>query len=104
MESSLGLKEVSIKDSTSKDLDMVTEFTGSTPEILTPVNGLTVKAMSLVSNMDLVLTTSEMEISTQESTLETRFMGLVFAISLMVTITKELGTKVVSNAMARMDL
>lgn len=117
------------------------EFTGSTPEIFTPVNGLTVKAMalvfrhaltealmsensSLVSNMDLVLTTSgnkksifclimselwlflveEMEISTQESTLETRFMGLVFTISLMVTITKELGTKVVSNAMARMDL
>lgn len=113
------------------------------------MNGLTVKAMalvfrhaltealmsensSLVSNMDLVLTTSgnkksifrynhrkifclimselwlflveEMEISTQESTLETRFMGLVFTISLMVTITKELGTKVVSNAMARMDL
>ncbi|KAL0663555.1 hypothetical protein Bca4012_100392 [Brassica carinata] len=79
---------------------------------------------SLVSNMDLVLTTSgnkksifclimselwlflveEMEISTQESTLETRFMGLVFTISLVVTITKELGTKVVSNAMARMDL
>lgn len=125
------------------------EFTGSTPEIFTPVNGLTVKVMalvfrhaltealmsensSLVSNMDLVLTTSgnkksifrynhrkifclimselwlflveEMEISTQESTLETRFMGLVFTISLMVTITKELGTKVVSNAMARMDL
>lgn len=117
------------------------EFTGSTPEIFTPVNGLTVKAMalvfrhaltealmsensSLVSNMDLVLTTSgnkksifclimselwlflveEMEISTQESTLETRFMGLVFTISLVVTITKELGTKVVSNAMARMDL
>ncbi|CAN7129061.1 unnamed protein product [Brassica rapa subsp. narinosa] len=118
MESSLGLKEVSIKDSTSKDLDMVTEFTGSTPEILTPVNGLTVKAMalvfrhaltealmsensSLVSNMDLVLTTSEMEISTQESTLETRFMGLVFAISLMVTITKELGTKVSAQEMAR---
>lgn len=68
------------------------------------MNGLTVKAMNLVSNMDLVLTTCEMEISTQESTLETRFMGLVFAISLMVTITKELGTKVVSNAMARMDL
>lgn len=117
------------------------EFTGSTPEIFTPVNGLTVKVMalvfrhaltealmsensSLVSNMDLVLTTSgnkksifclimselwlflveEMEISTQESTLETRFMGLVFTISLVVTITKELGTKVVSNAMARMDL
>ncbi|CAG7903340.1 unnamed protein product [Brassica rapa] len=46
----------------------------------------------------------EMEISTQESTLETRFMGLVFAISLMVTITKELGTKVVSNAMAQTGL
>ncbi|KAH0919201.1 hypothetical protein HID58_026861 [Brassica napus] len=56
MESSLGLKEVSIKDSTSKDLDM---FTGSTPEIFTPVNGLTVKAMNLVSNMDLVLTTCD---------------------------------------------
>ncbi|EFH65411.1 hypothetical protein ARALYDRAFT_339925 [Arabidopsis lyrata subsp. lyrata] len=75
MESSVGLKEVNIKDSISKDLDMVMEFTGFTPEILTPVNGLTVKAMALVfklvlmvallsensnlvSNMDLVLTIS----------------------------------------------
>ena len=75
MESSLGLKEVSSKDSTSKDLDMVTVFTGFTPEILTPANGSMVKAMasvfrhvlmealmseslSSVSNMDLDLTSS----------------------------------------------
>ena len=75
MESSLGLKEVSSKDSTSKDLDMVTVFTGFTPEILTPANGSMVKAMasvfrhvlmealmseslSLVLNMDLDLTIS----------------------------------------------
>jgi hypothetical protein len=146
MESSVGLKEVNIKDSISKDLDMVLEFTGFTPEILTLVNGLTVKAMALefklvlmeallsensnlVSNMDLVLTISGnnkqkllflcfisefcyyeifvvvgMEISMQESILETRFMDLVFTISLMVTITKELGMKVVNKAMARIDL
>ncbi|KAL0724314.1 hypothetical protein Bca4012_038913 [Brassica carinata] len=48
MESSLGLTEVSIKDSTSKELDTVTEFTGLAPEVLTPVNGLTVKVMALV--------------------------------------------------------
>lgn len=46
----------------------------------------------------------EMEISTQESILEIRSMDLVFTISLMVIITKELGMKVVSKAMVRMDL
>ncbi|XP_056846967.1 uncharacterized protein LOC130497796 isoform X2 [Raphanus sativus] len=45
-----------------------------------------------------------MEASMLETTLETRFMGLVFTISLMVTTTKELGMKVVSKAMAPMDL
>ena len=74
-ESSLGPKEASTKDSTSKELDTATEFTGFTPEILTPANGSTVKAtalvfrhvlmealmsesLSLVLNMDLDLTIS----------------------------------------------
>lgn len=45
----------------------------------------------------------EMEINTQESILETRFMDSVFTNSQMVTTMKEHGTKVVSKAMARMD-
>ncbi|WZZ33959.1 hypothetical protein YC2023_017360 [Brassica napus] len=120
-ESSLGPKEASTKDSTSKELDTATEFTGFTPEILTPANGSTVKAtalvfrhvlmealmsesLSLVLNMDLDLTISGMVISMQGSIMETRFMGLVFTISLMVIIMKELGMKVVNKAMVRMDL
>lgn len=38
-----------------------------------------------------------METSMLENSLETRFMGLVFTISLTVTTTKELGMKVVSK-------
>ena len=45
-----------------------------------------------------------MVISMQGSIMETRFMGLVFTISLMVIIMKELGMKVVNKAMVRMDL
>ena len=45
-----------------------------------------------------------MVISMQGSIMETRFMGLVFTISLMVIIMKELGMKVVNKAMVRMGL
>lgn len=73
--SSLGPKGASTRDSTSKELDTVTVFTGSTLEILTRESGSTVRAMglvfrhalmgalmseslSLVSNMDLGRTIS----------------------------------------------
>lgn len=116
MGSRAGLEGVDTKASIGKVLDMVTEFTDSTLVIATLASGLMVKAMALVfslvlmvapmlvnqdlvSNMVLDLTISEMEISMQESTLETRFMGLVCIVLLMVIVMKEHGTRVVSKGM-----